>query len=375
MRKNTKTYRDFATKETMRAITVEEYIRREAIALSEAQSLLQHLQSRPELFSGLQLTGLIGDGPTGQSVVCQGLWRGTAAGPVTPAVPVAVKIFLKVGEDAIHEVSLLQRCDHENIMKSLFVFDHNGIKAIVLPLATRSLADAGMLTKAGDIAKYALHVARGLRYLHEEMKVCHLDVKAGNMLMFGEVIRIADFGLCASFRHGVSTRIRGCGTPGFTSPEVLFESLKPARPNPSGDWTKVDVYAFGCLLWEMMAGQAPYQREAGEVAGWDEANEKVVRRHSPGDMIDAHWRSDARRQLCDLVVRCCVYNPAERPPFTEIVAELEATGGGGAVAAAAAAAAVSTVSVNQVLQPHTLSLLFFLCLCYSFVNILASGCC
>ncbi|KAB2013552.1 hypothetical protein ES319_D09G164200v1 [Gossypium barbadense] len=95
-----------------------------------------------------------------------------------------------------------------------------------------------------------LGVARGLAYLHEEVKphIVHRDIKASNILLDQNLIpKVSDFGLSRILRDNashISTRV--AGTLGYLAPEYAI----------SGRLTrKTDVYSFGVLLLEIISGQ------------------------------------------------------------------------------------------------------------------------
>jgi serine/threonine protein kinase len=98
-----------------------------------------------------------------------------------------------------------------------------------------------------------LGIARGLAYLHEESSICvvHRDIKASNVLIDANLNpKISDFGLAKLYddkKTHVSTKV--AGTFGYLAPEYAMR----------GHMTeKVDVFAFGVVLLETLAGRPNY---------------------------------------------------------------------------------------------------------------------
>lgn len=141
-------------------------------------------------------------------------------------------------------------------------------------------------------------VAAGLAALAEE--IVHRDLKPSNILLYDGAWRIADFGSARyadATTHPHSTRRRV-----FTPPYAAPEQIREERATQA-----TDVYALGCITYELLTGHPPF---AGSV-------DEILEQHRnvrPQTINGLPYRIE------NLIMRCLLKTSAARPRIGEIVA-------------------------------------------------------
>jgi serine/threonine-protein kinase len=156
------------------------------------------------------------------------------------------------------EAKLMALVDHPHCVSVIDYGLHEGKPYLVMELVRgRSLHDVigeqryVELARAADIIRQVLS---GLAYAHEQ-DIIHRDIKPANIMVtpkapLGVHVRILDFGL-ARLREASTSLTDGLavGTPSYMAPEQCRGDKLDAR---------VDLYACGVVLFEMLSGKKPF---------------------------------------------------------------------------------------------------------------------
>ncbi|OWM79803.1 hypothetical protein CDL15_Pgr023215 [Punica granatum] len=174
----------------------------------------------------------------------------------------------------------------------------------------------------------ALDSARGLEYIHEHTVpvYIHRDIKSANILIDRNFHgKVADFGLTKLTEVGsTSLPTRLVGTFGYMPPEYAqYGDVSP----------KVDVYAFGVVLYELISAKEAVVKDNGSVAeskGLVALFEEVLNQPEPKDdickLVDPklgdNYPLDSVRKMAQLAKACTQENPQLRPSMRSIVVAL-----------------------------------------------------
>lgn len=247
-------------------------------------------------FEDLKIEDQIGGG--GFSVVHRGYWQGT---------PVAIKKWFdpdhtdQLMQEFRDEVLTLQQLRHPNVLQFLgacmkppnllMVTEHlpHSLHAVIYNPSIE-------LDKKRVVA-LALDIARAFQYLHSRKpSIIHRDIKPGNFLVDRAWrVKVCDFGLASSTNAAA-------GTPAYMAPELLEGKSYNE---------KVDVYAFGVLLNEMLTRRMPY-----DGLSLQELRAKAQSGGRPDMSLTCP------KALEDIIKACWDQDAVKRPSFAKLVDQL-----------------------------------------------------
>ncbi len=218
-------------------------------------------------------------------------------------VDVALKIPLASGVtpgmlDAFRrEARMAAQLEHPNILPLKNADTTEGCFILSYPLGSGSLADRITRRLAVTLAmSFGEQLLSALAYAHEQ-RVIHCDIKPENLILFGERLRLADFGLAKVSARTVTAS--ASGTIGFMAPEQAL-----GRPS-----TRSDVFSAGLVIYRMLTGalpEWPYD--------WPPPGHDRLMRVAPelSDVLARAIQVDARRRYRDAGQMFTAYRKAQR---------------------------------------------------------------
>ncbi len=250
---------------------------------------------------------------------------------------------------------------HPNICTALYVQEIGGMPRLFIEYVDGGDLE-GLLTRTPDLPMadrldISAQIAGGMAYTHgfqwtdedgvQHHGLVHRDLKPANVLMTKDgAARVTDFGLVRSkaaledAEHGdelldlrFTAADRGfpddslsggswqtvthaggvLGTPPYLAPELWQRS---GRASPASD-----MYAFGCVLYEVFCRRRPFAAASREATATRSAQlTEWMRLHKDEPAPDPRaWAPDVDRDLADLMVACIAKHPDQRPEsFAEV---------------------------------------------------------
>lgn len=264
-------------------------------------------------FHELQLEEIIGVGGFGK--VYRALWRGeevaVKAARLDPERDPAV-----TAEQVRQEARLFGALQHPNIIALRGACLSPPHLCLVMEYArggALSRVLAGRRVPPHVLVNWAVQVARGMNYLHNDapVPIIHRDLKSINILILeaienhnlaDTVLKITDFGLAREWHK--TTKMSAAGTYAWMAPEVIRLSLFSKSS---------DVWSFGVLLWELLTGEVPYREIDALAVAYGVAMNKLT----------LPIPSTCPEPFARLLEECWDPDPHGRPDFGSILKQLE----------------------------------------------------
>ncbi len=206
-------------------------------------------------------------------------------------------------ERFLREIAITAQLNHPHILPLLDSGKDNGFLYYVMPyMQGESLRDRLNREKqlsVDDAVKLAGEVADALNSAHKR-DVVHRDIKPQNILLEDGHAVVADFGIARAIDAAGSEQLTetglAVGTPFYMSPEQASGSK-----DLDG---RSDIYALGCVLYEMLAGQPPFTGPTIE---------SVVHQHLAVEVSPVtNLRPAVSAEIAETLSRALAKTPADR---------------------------------------------------------------
>ena len=217
------------------------------------------------------------------------------------------------------EIQLAARLQQANIVPLLATGDTNGLPYFTMPFvegeslrARIAVHNKFSITETVSILR---DVARALSYAHAA-GIVHRDIKPDNVLLSHGAAVVTDFGIAkalsdARTETGASSLTQtgtSLGSPAYMAPEQV-------AGDPNVDH-RADIYAFGCMGYELLAGEQPFSADTPQQI----FAAHLMQKPRPIESL----RPDVPRSLAVVIMRCLEKAPADRPASAaEILTALE----------------------------------------------------
>jgi serine/threonine protein kinase len=210
--------------------------------------------------------------------------------------PVRRKVALKLIKAGMDSRQVLARFEAER--QALAVMDHPNIAKVLdgglteagRPFFAMEYVKGVPITEYCDAARLGVperlqlftQVCQAVQHAHQK-GIIHRDLKPSNILVAPyddkPVPKIIDFGLAKAMHQSLTEKTLHTahgtvmGTPLYMSPEQ-------AQLNNLDIDTRSDIYSLGVLLYELLTGTTPLERQRFQQAAWDEIR-RLIREEEP----------------------------------------------------------------------------------------------
>jgi len=229
------------------------------------------------------------------------------------------------------EIEIAAGLRHPRILPLYDSGEAKGLLYYVMPRvegeSLRERLDRRPALSVDESARLVTEVAEALAYAHSR-DVIHRDVKPENIMLEEGHALVTDFGIARAVMSAGDARLTSTGmrvgTPLYMSPEqAASDSNVDAR---------ADLYSLACVLFEMIAGRAPFTGASADAV--------LIQRFTQPPPRLATLRGDVPTAVDNAVYRAMARDPAERfESVTQFAAALKPAGG------AADAAGASSIAV------------------------------
>ncbi|KAF8785571.1 Serine/threonine-protein kinase Nek1 like protein [Argiope bruennichi] len=160
-------------------------------------------------------------------------------------------------EHSLNEVKILSRCKHKHIIRyKEAVIESDETLSIVMEYAEGGDLHSTILKQRGvpfnehRVITWFIQICLALQYIHYQ-NILHRDLKSQNIFLTrNKMVKVGDFGIARVLKNPEELAKTAIGTPYYLSPEIC--QRKPYNH-------KSDIWALGCILFEMAALEHAFQ--------------------------------------------------------------------------------------------------------------------
>lgn len=213
-----------------------------------------------EIFRGYKLRQLLGKGTFGI------VWEATKDTGETVALKFLPSADGLANRQEIKAIQLISKLIHPNLTPTYDVWSYKKYFVVAMELAEGSLSDLldvyqmeyGTAIEAKELCPILMQAAKAIDFLNARqhtvegrtISIQHCDIKPSNLLLFGEVLKLADFGLASVSTMPVKFH-RPVGTPAYMAPEVFMGRLSD----------RSDQFSLAVTYVQMRTGKLPWPPE------------------------------------------------------------------------------------------------------------------
>jgi len=216
-----------------------------------------------------------------------------------------------------HELKVVKSLDHPTIIKIDRLSEEGGLPHLVMELFPhpnlKKQIQAGVEQLAPRLQRLVTELGLALAHVHARGWV-HRDVKPENILAAPDgQVKLIDFAIAAK-SAGLLGRLLGGktppqGSPSYMSPEQIRGEALDARS---------DIYSYGCVLFELLAGRPPYTAS--------DTNDLLNKHVSAVVPAVDSFNPNASLRGAKFLRRLLAKKPADRPKsMQEVLGELRST--------------------------------------------------
>lgn len=165
----------------------------------------------------------------------------------------------------LRSIVMLKELSHPNLVRISEVCSQPGYLAVSMELADRSLTDIlesrknrGIMLTTQEACACLSQAAAALDFLNSHQHrvsgrlvgIQHGDIKPSNILLFGDVVKLCDFGLASTLSAPVAVQHVRSGSPAYAAPEIFAGRLSD----------RSDQYSLAVTYCELRMGHSPFPK-------------------------------------------------------------------------------------------------------------------